>query len=264
MGPGAPAGAGIIATKKSGSFLAWSPSLTQASTTNFITIVITDLSNPAFSTNETVMVIVQDYLGAGVGATSVQSGQGATLPVYLTCSDGITNASFTVTWPSANFPNASLSNLVSGVASGSLQNQGTNLVISFQAVPGQTLQGSNLLAQLNFQTVSNQPSAFVNLPVAITSGTKPTGTGYGNYFPYSGQVAVVNDLALLQMSTSGSSNLTLTVFGKVGAKYQLQSATNMAGTVVWSALNTYNQSTVAQTLSLNPASPALMYRVQQR
>ena len=264
LGAGAPAGAGIISTKKSGTFLAWSPSLTQASSTNFITIVITDTSNPALSTNETVMVVVQDYLGAGVGATSVQSGQSATLPVYLTCSDGITNVSFTIGWPGTNFLNPSLSNLLAGVASSSVQNQGTNLHLSFQAAPGQTIQGSNLIAQLNFQTVSNQPSAFVNLPVVITSGTKPIGTSYANYFPYAGQVAVVNDLALLQLSASGNSSLTLTVFGKVGARYQLQSATSLVAPVVWSALNTYNQSTVAQTLSLNPASPALMYRVQQR
>ena len=264
LGAGAPAGAGIISTKKGGNYLFWAPSLTQASSTNFITIVVTDLSNPAFSTNQTVMVIVQDYLGAGVGATSVQVGQGATLPVYLTCSDGITNAAFLVGWPGNYFLTPSLSNVAPGVASSSLQNRGTNLLLSFQTAPGQALQGSNLLAQLTFQTVSNQPSAFVNLPVVITIGAKPNGAGYANNFPYAGQVVVVNDVPLLQASTSGTSSLALTVFGKVGARYQLQSTPNAVAPVTWSALNTFNQTTVAQTLIINKTSPVLMYRVQQR
>ncbi|HWW01934.1 MAG TPA: fibronectin type III domain-containing protein [Candidatus Acidoferrum sp.] len=264
LGAGAPAGAGIVSSKKTGTFVAWVPNNSQASTTNLITIVITDLSNPALSTNETVLVVVQDYFGVGVGSTSVQAGQGAVVPIYLNCSDGTTNAVFTIGWPGNNFLNPVLTNLAPGVAASSLQNQGTNLMVALQTTPGQTLQGTNLIAQLSFQTISNQPSAFVNLPVAITAANKPDGTGYANYFPQAGRVAVVSDVPLLQISQSQGSNLTLILFGKVGARYQLQCATNLLGQVSWSPLNTYNQTTVAQTVSVNATSPVLMYRLQQR
>lgn len=264
LGPGAPDGVGIVNTKKTGPMLIWWPSSSQASTTNLITLIITDLTNPALSTNETVLVIVQDYLGVGVGAASVQAGQGTSVPLYLTSSDGLTNTSFIIGWPANMFLNPSLTNLAPGVGALSLVNQGTNLLLGLQTAPGQNFQGTNLIAQLAFQTVSNQPSAFVNLPVAISAGNKPNGASYVNFFPQAGQVAVVNDLPLLQMSPNGGPGLTLILFGKVGAKYQLQSKMNLAGPAAWSPLGTYNQTSVAQTLNLNPTNAALMYRVQQR
>jgi hypothetical protein len=205
-----------------------------------------------------------DYLVVGVGSTSVQAGKATVVPVYLTCSDGFTNVSLKVGWPGTNFPNPSLSSLASGLRSGTLQNHGTNLVIALKTATGQTLQGTNLIAQLNFQTVTNQPSAFINLPVAITAANKPNGTAYTNRFPQAGQVAVVNDLPLLQVAPSGNSGLALTLFGKVGTNYQVQCATNLVAPVNWFPLNTYNLTNVAQTLNLNPTNPVVMYRVQQR
>ncbi len=264
LGAGAPAGVNISPTKKGGNLLLWVPTSAQASTTNLINIVITDLSNPALSTNQNVLVIVQDYLGIALGSASVQAGQTTSVPLYLASSEGVTNTSFTIGWPGNNFLNPSLSNLTAAVGSASLQNLNSNLVVSLRAPLGQPLVGSNLIAQLSFQTITNQPSAFVSLPVVITAGTKPTGVAYANYTSVAGRVAVVNNFPLLDASSLGPSNLTLTLYGKVGAKYQLQSLTTLGSTTNWSALNTYTLTNVAQVVTLSPPGAAAVYRLLQR
>ena len=263
LGAGAPAGVSIMSSKKTGPLLVWKPDSSQASTTNLISIIVTDLTNPAFSTNQTLMVIVQDYLGVSAGWTAAQVGQTAVVPLTLNCSEGITSAVFTVGWPGNNFTNPSLTALSPKIASSSLQNQGTNLLISLQTSPNQGLQGSNLVAQVSFQIASNQPSAFVRLPVAIVTANKPNGTAYANYFPQQGRVAVVNDRPLMQASPTGSSNLSLTLFGKVGATYQLFYTSNLTSTATWYPSVVYSQTNVAQPLSVGSSGGFVTYRLRQ-
>ena len=264
LGAGAPAGVAIMSTKKGATALLWAPTSAQASTTNLINIVITDISNPALSTNQNVLVIVLDYLGISLGSVNVQAGQVTSVPLYLASSDGVTNTTFTIGWPGNNFLNPSLSNVTAAVGSASLVNQGSNLVVSLQSPAGQPLVGSNLIAQLRFQTTTNQASAFVSLPLAITAGTKPTGAAYANYSPWAGRVTVVNNFPLLEASSPGNSNLTLTLYGKVGASYQLQSSTSLGNSTNWSALSTYKLTNVAQVVALNPTNEAAVFRLLQR
>lgn len=264
LASGSPAGASIVTAKKGGTSLVWVPSDAQASSTNLITIVITDTSNPALSTNETVLVIVSDFLGLGAGSASVQAGQSASIPIYLNSSDGVTNATFTVGWPGSRFPNPSLRIAGSGVGSTSLENQVSNLVITVSAQAGQVLQGSNVLVNLNFQTITNQPSAFVKLPVTISSAQKPNGEAYVDLFPQAGSVTVVNNAPLLQINSISGASLSMTIYAKTGAKCQLQSATNTVEPLTWQALLTYTQTNVAQTFNLNAPGASSVYRLLQQ
>lgn len=263
LAAGAPAGASIT-TKTGSTALVWIPTAGQASTTNLITILVTDTTNPALSTNETVLIIVQDYLNLAAGSTSVQAGQGGSIPIYLASSGGITNASFTIGWPGALFSNPSLAISPAVIGTSSLQNNHSNLLITVEAVPGQVLQGSNLLAHLSFQTITNQPSAFIKLPVSVAAAWKPTGQSYTASFTQAGAVTVVNNAPLLQINGVSGASVSLTMYGKVGTAYQLLTSTNTVEPLTWQVLLAYTQTNVAQTVNLTVRSASAAYRLLQQ
>jgi hypothetical protein len=262
LGSDAPLGAHIN-TSKGVSTLLWVPSFAQSCSTNLFTVQATDRTT-SLSTNQSILVVVLDYITVRGGSTNLQAGQNAVLPIFLSSSEGVTNVTFTMDWPSGRFSNPSLSTLPPAIASSSLQNQGTNLLINLQSAPGQSLQGSNLLGQITFQTISTQPSAFVSLPVRILSASKPTGTSYTYYAPSPGQIVVVNDLPLLQLASTTYPNLAVTVYGRVGTTYQLQSSTNFSGTSAWTAVKTYKQRNTAQVVNVNATAPVIFYRILQQ
>jgi hypothetical protein len=257
----APLGA-RIATRRGVGQLVWTPTSAQASTTNLILIHATDNNNSALNTNEAVQVIVLDYMKVAPGMTAIQAGQNASLPIAVSSSDGLTNFSFTLNWPASRFSNPTLNVTSPTSFTGTVQIQGTNLLVNIKATPGQVMIGSNLVAQLNFQSSSSQSSAFVDLPVQNTAGTKPTGSVYVNAASQWGQVVVVKDLPLLQSTVSGSSR-TLQLYGKVGTTYQLQSSTNLLQPSAWTTVLSYTQTNVAQSLSADQSTPVIFYRLKQ-
>ena len=260
LATGAPAGAKVV-SRRGQSYLTWTPTVAQALTTNLLTIVLTDSSNPTLSTNQYALITVLDYLGLVVGSTSVAAGQSGQIPIYLSSSSGVTNLSFSVDWAPTRFVNASLTAVVSGIGASSVQVQNTNLLLSFQAAAGQVLQKSNLIAQLTFQTVSNQSSAFVNLAVRNLNAAKPDSSAYVNYVPVAGQVAVVSSKPLLSAGFDANTNRTLTAFGNIGARYQIQSSSNPAAANGWTTLSTYTQTNISQPLPVDPANPFIFYRL---
>jgi hypothetical protein len=239
--------------------------MSQASSTNLIGINFVSPGNQSLNTNEYVQVIVLDYLGLNVGSTSVMAGQNATVPIALASSDGVTNLSFTVPWPMNALPNPTLSVIASGVATSSLRSQNSNVVVTIQMAPGQVLSGSNVIASINFQSLASQTSGYINLPLSNLVAYKPTSTPYVSSFPTSGQVAVVNDQAILQGTTPGGPTRNLTVLGRVGSTYQVQYCTNFgAGAAVWTPLLTYSQTNISQSFSVDPSLVQVFYRVQQK
>jgi hypothetical protein len=252
-----------ISARKGVSWLIWTPTFAQASTTNIIGLNITDNNNAALSTNETVLVAVQDYLALVVGSANVQVGQLGSVSLALSSSEGVTNLTFTVPWPSS-LANPSLSTVVSGIASSSLKAQGTNLLITIQTSAGQVLTGSNVLGSINFLSTSTQTSGYLNLPLASIAAYKPSGVRYANTYPFGGQVAVINNEAMVQAGSSPAAARTLTILGKTGVNYQLQYCTNFSSHAVWYPLGTYSQTNVVQTFNVDPSLPQAYYRVQQK
>ncbi len=263
LDPGAPSGAKIT-TRKGISWLLWTPTTAQASTTNFIDIQITDVTNPSLSTNEIVSVVVLDYVGLAIGSTSVQAGQGGSVSIAVSSSEGVTNLAFAMPWPTNLLPNPTLSITAPGVLSSSLQYQITNVLVTLQMSPGQVLQGSNVIGSLSFQSLASQPSGYVSLPVSSLTASKPTSLPYANLVPTAGQVAVINNLAMLQATATATPSRTLTVLGKVGNSYQVQFCTNLGPSAVWYSFPTYSQTNIAQIFNVDPAIPQVLYRVQQK
>lgn len=256
LDPGAPAGAHINATN--GSFF-WVPSFAQASSSNSITVRVTEDSFRFLSSAATFVVYVEDYLELTVGSTNVLGGQTVSVPFTLSSSDGVTNVVFTIQVSDTIFTNALIAAMSPEVGSASVTDQGASLLVAIQASPGQVLHGTEQLAQLSFLAISNPPSAFVPLLVGSVSAAKPGGSAYVNYITHPGWVAMVQDTPLLTAAVESGMQRSLTLYGLVGVNYQLQYTTNL--TVAWAPLLNYIQTNEVITINVAATNEVVFYRL---
>jgi hypothetical protein len=239
----------------------WTPTRAQASTTNLITVRLTDDGGPPMSSAQTFTVVVLDYVEIALASTNVESGQSVAVPINLASSDGVTNLNFTVALPNGYLANAALVATAPEIGTASLQDYGTNLVVSIQAIPGQVLQGSQQVALLTFEAISNLFSAFVPLPVSNAVAAKPDGTSYVNYLAPLARIAVIEGQPLLVASLSTNWNRELALYGRLGHSYQLQSSTSLASPTVWAPQWDYVQTNGVITIGVSSANPRIFYRI---
>ena len=217
LDPGAPDRARINPTN---GIFSWRPTRTYASTTNSVTVRVTDDGYPAMSAAQSFLVTVLDYLDLAIGSTNVQTGDSVGVPIYLASSEGVSNLTFNLTWPGDRFTNLSLVVAAPAIASNSMQDQGTNLLIAARAASGQILQSTQQqILRLNFLAVTNQSSAFVPLSFGSVSAIKPGNVTYSNYVTHPGTVAVVQDKPLLLAGLGTNQNRNLTLLGRLGTNY---------------------------------------------
>jgi RHS repeat-associated protein len=258
---GGPAGASIRATN---GLFSWKPTRAYAETTNLVTIVVTDNGVPPLSASRTFAVIVLDYLELILGSTNLEGGQSASIPVYLASNDGVTDLVFTVQVPENLLTNWTLTTTSPQIASATLQDFTTNILISLSTTPGQSLQGTQQISWLNFQAVTNQPSGFISLPVTGITGIKPNAALYSYYVSHPGSVVVVQDQPLLQPTISSNLMRNLILYGKLGANYELQFTTNLGPLSDWQPLLDYTQTNGVINLGLDSTNPVIFYRLLQQ
>lgn len=254
---GAPAGATINA---SNGVISWTPGYSYASTTNFLNVLVTDNSNPALSLSETFVVMVTDFLEIQLGAISVGAGQSASLPVTLNSSSTVTNVQITVDWPAGQLKNPVLK-AASLVRSSSLQSVNNQLVIQLQT-DGSALSGTNVVAQVNFQPAASPASVILPIPVAAASGSTADGKTYDNVQVQPGEVVVVGDSPMLRSQVTAGASRALSLYANPG-NYQLLYTTSLVPPVTWMPLMNYQQTNIAQTVSLDATEPVIFYRLQQ-
>jgi RHS repeat-associated protein len=264
LASGAPAGAAITIFKGTNFFFRWQPTRAFAETTNLITVIVTDNGVPPLSANQTFAVIVLDYLELSLGSTNLEGGQSASIPVYLASNDGVTDLLFTVQVPENLLTNWTLATTSPQIASATLQDFTTNILISLSTTPGQSLQGTQQISWLNFQAVTNQPSSFISLPVIGIAGLKPNAAPYSYYASQAGSVALVEDKPLLQPIISSNLMRNLILYGKLGTNYQLQFTTNLGLPSDWQALLDYTQTNGVINLGLDSSNPVIFYRLLQQ
>jgi hypothetical protein len=240
----------------------WAPTRAFASTTNPITIRVTDNGYPAMSATQTFLVTVLDYLDLSLGSTNVQGGQSVDVPIYLASSDGVTNLTFKIVWPGSRFTNTSLAITAPEIASNQLQDQITNLLITLQTAPGQALQGTQQqILKLNFTAMASQASAFVPLTFGLVDAIKPGNVLYSNYAAHPATIAVIQDKPLLTARFGTNQSRNLTLLGRLNENYQLQFSTNLSG--VWRPLLDYTQTNSAISISLDSSNAMIFYRLHK-
>jgi hypothetical protein len=254
----APAGATINPTN---GIIYWTPGRDYAATTNYFNVIVTDTVNPALSITETLLITVGNYLEFRLGATAGPAGQSNRLPLTVASSTSVTNVQITLDWPGTSLCNPTLT-FAPPIISGSLQTQDHQLVIQLQTAADQPLTGTNQVAQLNFQATAGLPSTIFSIPVSNASGDTADGSTDANVVTIAGEVVVVGDRPLLRPQTDASQGRTLTLFANPGS-YELQSATSLTPPVTWTPLLDYQQTNVAQTVSLDSDNPVIFYRLEQ-
>jgi hypothetical protein len=256
LAPGAPAGASI--DPASGLF-DWSPGISQAGTTNVISVVVTDSSSPPMTTTQTFTLVVQDYVGVSIGSTVVATNSAGALALSVYASTPITNLAFTLNYSPGQLTNFSLSatNALLGTASATPIAPGQTL-FTVGTSAGQSLLGSQALGEIGLQTLADQKSAFAYLQTTAPVALKADGTLAANVQTGPGRVTIVGQESLVEAQCSGGTR-TLIVYGPVGAGYQVESC-NVLG--AWSGTTiSATMTNLCQTFQLPPdTNAATFYR----
>ncbi len=254
-----PAGAHINPTN---GVITWAPGYAAANSTNTFNVLIADLTQPSASTQATLIITVSDYLALMLGSVPVLTGSSASLPLSATASDGITNLQISLNWPGNSLINPTLT-FSAPITGGTLQNQGTNLVIQLWTDNGTALTGTNVFAQINFLAL-NQTSAFLPLTVSSATANKADGATFANVSAQNGEVVVIGVNPLLRPQFNPDQGRVLSIYSTPGNSYEVQSTTNLSAPVTWQSVQTVQATNLLQTISLASADPVIFYRLKQQ
>jgi hypothetical protein len=263
LAPGAPTNATLNAT--SGVFR-WTPDRSQSPATNPITVLVRDATRPELTSSTTFTVQVNDYLEVTVGSLILYAGESNSIPIDVFSSAALLDLQGTLNFPSQDLGNVRIEELAPQLATVSLQMSDSNTAaLIFTATPGHTLQGTQHLALLHFTTSSNQPSAFAPVTLSSLSCTKasadlasPTPTLLVN----NGRVTVLGAQGLLEARITGGQR-QLTLYGKVGVTYTIESRFGFAAGTSWANRNSFNMTNTVRTVGAPSGNaPLIFYRLR--
>jgi hypothetical protein len=141
----------------------------------------------------------------------------------------------------------------------------SRLYLTFNPPIGQNITNTQHLGQINFTSASNQPSAFLPLPVAGVTAPMQDGTAYTPYkMAQNGEVVVLNSNSLLRMFRGTNGTEYLTLYGLSETNYTIESATNLSPPVAWEpAFALTPADFVVISSGLATTNPAMFYRARQ-
>jgi hypothetical protein len=234
----------------------WTPACLQGSSTNLITIWVTDSSSPPLSNSVTFSVVVGECVQLELGSTVMQVGTTSGVPVTLVSSLGLTNLNWTLSNPSNRFANwvfASSNATIGNVSS-------SQTFFNLNAAPGQTLQTPSLLGTIYFEALPG-PSAFLSLVASNILGTALGGSVEGNIASDPARVVVIGAQPLLQTMLGSNSTRVLILYDNPGTNYQLTVSTNLTSTN-WLNGSSGTVTNLIQYIPVNSTAPVIFYRAQ--
>ncbi len=227
LATGAPAGASVTTN----GVFSWTPACDEGSTSNSITIWVTDYGSPPMSNSITFTVTVPECIQASIGNTVMQIGQTSSVPVLLLSTTALTNMAFTVPFPPDRLTNFAITVNSAQVLTQSMQLLDTGHVqVSFILPASSVLHGPTNVGLLSFAALPNQPSAFVPLAIINVSGHKPDGGLAASAYGQAGQVVIIGKEPLLEAALGTNDQRLLTLYGNPGASYQMAYNTNLLTT----------------------------------
>ena len=177
---------------------------------------------------------IGQYLGMSVGSTAVLAGASGSLPLGLVYGTGVSNLSFNLTLPANAFSALSIQLVSPQLSSASVLPVSSNLVaVTLGTASGQTLQGAQTLAQLNFTVATNQPSAILQIEVQSLQVLNGDGSVTTNVLGQAGQLILVGRQPVLQTMLAPGGARSLALYATPFSSYELQYATNLAAPIQW-------------------------------
>lgn len=205
-----------------------------------------------------------EFLALDVGAAVLPAGQTNRVPITIEASTNLTAIDLTLQIPPGRLTNLVLQTFASPldpVASTVTQQNATTWLLHFTTQSGQTISGSNLLAELAFTAVPDQTSAFVPLQVSTVTGTKTDALPISRTFAQSGRVVIIASQPLLEAGFAVDGSRQLTLYGKAWTSYAIEYSTNLANPAGWTQEQHFAQTNMVTVLAgLGAASPNAFYR----
>jgi hypothetical protein len=244
----------------------WTPNRQQAASTNTITLQVADDGVPPLSNRVSFVVYVNDFIETTLGTAAIAVGESTNVAIDIFSSAALSDSQCLLQMPADRITNATVTALVPGTAAVSLQQQTPdNYLLTLTAMPGQTLQGTQHLARLNFAAVTNQSSAFVPLHIGSMAGTRAIAGLTPSILANDGRVVVVGSQPLLETLFPTNGTRQLMFYGKRNSTNRVQYATRLGTNVVWTNRATITITTTNQYRILpvgNTPPPPVFYRVQ--
>jgi hypothetical protein len=183
--------------------------------------------------------------------------------IELVTSTPLTNLDVTIPIPSTRLTSFALSNLVSGLATANFD-PGTpgQIRLTFTALAGQSLAGTQQLARLHFTAPAGQGSAIVPLVFAGATVARQQSGLAPSLLLNSGRAVIVNGQPLLE--AAGGVPPVLTLYGKTGTNYVIEATANPANAASWTPWQTVTLSNISGTyLVPGTNGPLIFYRARQ-
>ena len=262
LGAGAPTNATV--DKLTGIFQ-WTPTASQAPSTNVISVIVTDNGTPPLSATQQFTVIVNpvayEFL-LSFGYTNLFVGGSNSVAVTLSSQLPLTNITAVLQASSNSLTNLALTPVSPEVMGTLLQPLGASRYnISFNLNPALSPGVTRTLARLSFVSVPQVHSAIVPLVVSQPVALETGGQAAAKPAAENGRVIIVGLEPVLDTMLGSNSSFTLTIYGNIGSNYQTAFSTNIASTN-WQAGSSVLITNQQQNINLSATNTLMYFRLQ--
>lgn len=192
--------------------LRWTPTCSQGSTTNLITIWATERARPNISAAIKVNLTVKECVAPQLARIVLATGETGRVPLDLISSVALTNMMTLVEFPTNHFLHLGVELISTQVCWASIVHTNEfpsidpletssdleRYMVTVSACTNQSLIGTQQVAWLVLTAMTNQPSAFVPVAIGPSVGIQLDGQSATNYFTRSSTIVVVGDKPLLE------------------------------------------------------------------
>jgi RHS repeat-associated protein len=264
LDPGAPAGATVNPTN---GIFRWTPDISQASTTNTITVRVTDNGTPSLGATRTFTVTVMPYVQVTLGVSQVimLAGETTNIPVRVIASIPLTDLGFSLNFLPGRLTNFAIVNSASNLQwANILEDTPAQAAVYMKTLTNQSIQGTQQVFQVSFTAVSNQPSAFIPVTLDTVTATREDGASFTSGVGIGGRLVVIGQQPLLEALLATNGQRFLALYGRPGASYALESATNSLAAAQWAyLLHVPITNFVWQTPELDATPAQIFYRAYE-
>jgi len=190
----------------------------------------------------------------------VQEGQSVCLPVSLASSVAVTNLGFTLAYPGGFLTNWTItaSNLTVGSATAQTVDS-SNALFNVGLQSGQALLGSNVIGSICVDALPGASFGSAPLAVADMGTATADGAAMTNVIGQFARVVVVKPQPQLEVSLTGISSPSLTIYGTPGLGYDLLTTTNLLDQSFWSSARSLSLTDYFQVIALGGATNQMQF-----
>jgi hypothetical protein len=261
LGAGAPTNASIHPT--SGLFQ-WTPTREQAPGTYAFTVIAQDTARPDLSVSTAVPVTVRDYLEVSTTTLVINAGETNAIPIDVFSSAALQGLRLRLELRQDQFKDMLLEQTLPDVVTTVVDASNPNaVVLTFSALAGQSIQGTQQLARLRFRTLADQPSAIALVHMAEARPTRAEEGLEPTKLLNDGRVVILGVRPLLEARLTGGQR-QLAIYGRLGSNYTLQSRFGFGTGTVWANRSTLTMTNTFRVLPAPSATaPIIMFQLRQ-